>query len=79
MPLHPPGASSPSRQMPYSTRTYSSHTLGWRDGRVCSGCNDTIESNEQLRGMYNLTCAMKTLTLVVLHIVPTRSLADQKH
>ena len=36
------------------------HTLGCRDGRVCSGCNDTIESNEQLRGMYHLTCAMKT-------------------
>ena len=39
----------------------------------------TSRSNERLRGTYVLTCAMKTLTLVVLHIVPTRSLADQKH
>ena len=40
---------------------------------------ETIGSNEQLRGMYNLTCAMNTLTLVLVHIASPRSLREEQH
>ena len=40
---------------------------------------ETIGSNEQLRRMYNLRCAMRSRTLVLVHIVSPLSLREEQH